>query len=469
MTYSIDPQLFKADVVAIEYEDQVFTFVHRTKEGVYKFNYCYLDDVRADYTLEDWLQCKKFVTFDFNSTILEIYKDLGIIPNVIFDYSIAKNHTQLSAVVRRVKAEANAPIYSLQLLLAAGIADTKELDLFRDSIAFHTYRCYEEMCQEDTGVVGLAGLDLERSNGLDCSLIPILVKSRAMGIPIEEELLDVYYEEELSEVLLDEKKRRKITTAYNNIKKHITDGRFHPRVGLLNSSRSMITYTRPNTTVVPRFIRRAMVAPEGHQYLSISYPNMEFKIAGALSGEELLKMDGDFHTEVARRMFNSPDVTDQMRTIAKAANFYSMYGGLTGHWVSKIDLGVYDAQKLVDNHRELFPKFSNWWDKMISLYKEYGYIKTTYRKLDTVEHLRRVPPFYIQNEGQDLAKQNLLLISTLKIPHEFVFSFHGELVYKVPDNYVEAFKEEAPAICLGEFKGVGIKVRVAQHNNLTLL
>jgi DNA polymerase-1 len=158
-----------------------------------------------------------------------------------------------------------------------------------------------------------------------------------------------------------------------------SDGRVHPNIDIRGAVTGRLAMHNPPLQTIPRSntvkgfdsIKRMFLPSPGHVWLSADYAQLEVRCAWFLSEDETLGqavMAGDFHKEMAARIFKIPveQVTDEQRQMAKTTNFGVMYGqsaiGLSEKLTSE---GVYTtvetAQVLIDGMFAIAPKFKEWY------------------------------------------------------------------------------------------------------------
>jgi len=141
------------------------------------------------------------------------------------------------------------------------------------------------------------------------------------------------------------------------------DGRIHTTLNQAVTATGRISSTEPNLQNIPvrlplgREIRRLFV-PEGDgaRLLGADYSQIELRILAHLSEDpglaEAFREGADIHRSTASKVFGVPEgeVTDEMRTKAKAVNFGIVYG--IGEFSLARDIGVTrkEAKDYIDGY-----------------------------------------------------------------------------------------------------------------------
>lgn len=148
---------------------------------------------------------------------------------------------------------------------------------------------------------------------------------------------------------------------------HPMTGRIHTEFLNMGTVSGRLSSGNPmNLQNIPRNngYRECFVAPKGYKWISADYSQQEFRLAGAISGEQVIidayKAGADMHTATATLIYNKPldEITKQERFIGKTANFTIVYGGT--EWALGKNLGL-DAEtsvKILKAFQEGYPTFS---------------------------------------------------------------------------------------------------------------
>ncbi len=179
-----------------------------------------------------------------------------------------------------------------------------------------------------------------------------------------------------------------------------------PRTGRIHTSfRQAVTSTgrlssdNPNLQNIPvrdergREIRKAFVPEEGNLFLSADYSQIELRLMAHLSRDEGMIGDflsgSDIHAATAAKIFGVEikDVTREMRSRAKTANFGIIYGISSFGLSERLTIGRKEAKELIDGYFQSYPGVKRYMDESIRTARERGYVTTMFGRR---RHLRDI-------------------------------------------------------------------------------
>lgn len=167
-------------------------------------------------------------------------------------------------------------------------------------------------------------------------------------------------------------------------------GRIHTTYNQAVASTGRLSSTNPNLQNIPvrdeegREIRRAFIPGEGKIFLSADYSQIELRLMAHLSGDGGMIADflsgQDIHAATASKIFRVPasDVTREMRSRAKTANFGIIYGISAFGLSERLTIGRKEAKDLIDGYFASYPGVKEYMDKSISRARETGYVTTMF-------------------------------------------------------------------------------------------
>lgn len=206
-------------------------------------------------------------------------------------------------------------------------------------------------------------------------------------------------------------------------------------------------------------IRAAFKAPQGHQFVSVDYSQMELRILAYFSQDKRLIqafVDGeDIHALTAAGIFDVPlaAVTHEQRQIGKRINFSILYG-LTPYGLSKdLKISYADAERYIEKYFAQYPQVLSWMESVVEETKGHGYVTTywgrrryipgIYEKNRSLFDLARRIAINTKAQGTaaELVKKGMLLAdAALKregLHGKMLLQIHDELLFAVPDTEVE--------------------------------
>lgn len=170
------------------------------------------------------------------------------------------------------------------------------------------------------------------------------------------------------------------------------DGRIHTTFEQHIAATGRLSSTDPNLQNIPirtelgRTIRRAFVASEGYTLLSLDYSQIELRfLAHECRDETLLdafETGKDVHAATAALMWNESieEVSPAHRRYAKMLNYAVLYG-VSGYGLANQlqgEFSVKEAQQLIKQYFERFPKVRQYIDRTLKQARERGYTTTLF-------------------------------------------------------------------------------------------
>ena len=168
-------------------------------------------------------------------------------------------------------------------------------------------------------------------------------------------------------------------------------GRLHTSFNQAQVTTGRLSSNNPNLQNIPireergREIRKAFVpSKEGNLFLSVDYSQIELRLMAHLSGDEQMieafVNEEDIHTSTAAKIFKvTPDqVTREMRSQAKTANFGIIYGISAFGLSQRMHIPRTDARQLIDGYFDTYPGVREYMDACIRKAREQGYVETMY-------------------------------------------------------------------------------------------
>jgi DNA polymerase-1 len=296
----------------------------------------------------------------------------------------------------RVYDEIEAPLAPvLARMEATGIAVNardleefaKELSVEIDRVEHEIYRLAGE--EFNIGSTQQLGSILFEKLGL-----PAPKKTKTGYATGSEVLLQFAGDHEIVSLVLRWRELTKLRSTYAaSLPKLIAeDGRIHTTFEQHVAATGRLSSTDPNLQNIPirtelgRTIRRAFVAGEGYTLLSLDYSQIELRfLAHECRDETLLDAFAngkDVHAATAALMWNESieEVSPAHRRYAKMLNYAVLYG-VSGYGLSNQlqgEFSVKEAQQLIKQYFERFPKVREYIERTLKQARERGYTTTLF-------------------------------------------------------------------------------------------
>jgi DNA polymerase I len=248
-------------------------------------------------------------------------------------------------------------------------------------------------------------------------------------------------------------------------------GRIHTTFNQTTTSTGRLSSINPNLQNIPireergKLVRAAFVAcDKDHVFFSADYSQIELRIMAHLSRDKnmidaFIKTKEDIHRATASKIFKieENEVTDDMRSKAKTANFGIIYGISAFGLSQRLNISRSDAKELIDSYFESFPGVKEFMDKSIEIARKQEYVETLLgrrRYLPDINSRNAVVRGYaernainapIQGSAADIIKiamigiHNRFLEENLK--SEMILQVHDELNFNVLKSELEEVKE----------------------------
>lgn len=290
--------------------------------------------------------------------------------------------------------------------------------------------------------------------------LPIIKKTKtgaSTDISVLEELIDKH---PIIEKIIEFRQIVKLKNTYvDALPKLInsTTGKIHTTYQQTIASTGRLTSTEPNLQNIPirseqgKEIRKAFVSSfENGKIMSADYSQIELRVMAYYSKDENLidafQKNIDIHSATASKLFSLPieRVDSNYRRIAKTVNFGIMYGLGPFGLAQRLKIPRPQAQKIISNYFEKYPRIKNYIDSTIKKAEKQGFT-------ETILHRRRYFPdinnnnrnlkaaaeraainFPIQGSAADMIK-----LAMVEISNDFAkYKFKSKLILQVHDEIV---------------------------------
>ena len=258
------------------------------------------------------------------------------------------------------------------------------------------------------------------------------------------------------------------------------DSRLHTTYNQTGTVTGRLSSQDPNLQNIPirtelgQEFRKAFVAEDSWQLLSLDYSQIELRVAAYLSGDQKMiaafQNNEDIHTRTAAEVFEvSPDkVTHQMRREAKALNFGILFGmGVLG-FARSAGVDKMRAREFITKYLNKFSGMADYMEKAKTEAKEKGYVQTYFgRRRDLPEINSSMPHMVAQAErmainapiqGTEADIMKLAMIGVYNFIHESKIENEARILLQVHDELLCEVKKEKIREISGKFKEIMEKV-----------
>lgn len=243
-------------------------------------------------------------------------------------------------------------------------------------------------------------------------------------------------------------------------------GRVHTSFSLVGAATGRLSSTDPNLQNIPirtedgRAIRRAFVAKEGCELLSVDYSQIELRLAADVANIKALIdafHDGaDIHALTASQVFGIPlkDIAPDRRRAAKAINFGIIYG-ISGFGLAKqIGTTPGEANEFIKQYLNRFHELRDWLEATKDFARKHGYVETLFGRRVHINGIhekiatrraaaeRAAINAPLQGTAADIIKRAMIRIgpalTEANLSAKLLLQVHDELVFECPVNELDA-------------------------------
>ncbi len=246
-------------------------------------------------------------------------------------------------------------------------------------------------------------------------------------------------------------------------------GRIHTSFNQAVAATGRLSSNNPNLQNIPvkdergREIRKAFVPADGCIFFSADYSQIELRLMAHLSRDKSMISDflsgNDIHAATASKIFGVDirDVTREMRSRAKTANFGIIYGISSFGLSERLTIGRKEAKDLIDGYFTSYPGVKAYMDESIRKAREKGYVTTMFGRRRYLRDIhsrnqvvrgnaeRNAINAPLQGSAADIIKIAMVRIhERLKRENyisKMILQVHDELIFEVPEGELGKLKE----------------------------
>ncbi|MFA6357604.1 MAG: DNA polymerase I [Candidatus Omnitrophota bacterium] len=294
--------------------------------------------------------------------------------------------------------------------------------------------------------------------------LPVIKKTKT-GLSTDEEVLRRLQDKHaLPALLLEYRQLTKLKNTYVDALPRLVDsktGRVHTSFNQTGTETGRLSSSNPNLQNIPiktdigSKIRQAIIASgENNCLLSCDYSQIELRVLAHLSEcATLIKaFNGgqDIHCLTASLINNipEPEVSNDMREIAKRVNFGIIYGQSAYGLSKDLDISINQAQDFIDAYFLRYPEVKEYIDLQIKKAEEQGFVTTLLGRRRYIPEInnknigirqfaqRQAVNTPIQGTASDLIKLAMINISeqikSRGLSAKMILQIHDELVFDLP-------------------------------------
>jgi DNA polymerase-1 len=228
-----------------------------------------------------------------------------------------------------------------------------------------------------------------------------------------------------------------------------------------------LSSTSPNLQNIPirtergKELRKAFIASSSDRVLlAADYSQIELRLMAHLSKDahmiEAFQNNEDIHTATAAKIYklNLADVTREMRSKAKTANFGIIYGISAFGLAQRLNIPRSEAKELIDGYFENFPAVKEFMDEQVKLAREKEYVETILgrrRYLPDINSRNGVVRGFAERNAINAPIQgsaaDIIKIAMINIFRRIHGKFKSAMILQVHDELVfDAYKTEVDTL-----------------------
>lgn len=397
------------------------------------------------------------ITFQLKDILLSKIKEQGI-EKLLYDIEIPLIKVLMSMERTGVRIDsARMKEYSTEL--------QKELVGIEESIYEHAGEKFNISSPKQLGVILFEKLKVDPK--------PKMTKTKQYSTS-EEELMKLIDKHPIVNEILEWRSVNKLISTYVDVLPTLVN----PATGMLHTSfNQAITATgrlssaNPNLQNIPirdergKVIRSAFVASDDeHIFFSADYSQIELRVMAHLSQDHAMldafnKYSLDIHTATAAKIFkvDESEVTREMRSKAKTANFGIIYGISAFGLGQRLNISPKEGKALIDSYFETFSGVKEYIERSIADAREKEYVETMFgrrRYLPDINSRNAIVRGFaernavnapIQGSAADIVKIAMINIfrrfNENNLKARMILQVHDELNFNVPVSEMEIVKQ----------------------------
>jgi DNA polymerase-1 len=304
--------------------------------------------------------------------------------------------------------------------------------------------------------------------------LPVL-KKNASGPSTDAETLEMLYESVESNAILScimswrelQKLQGGYTEALPKLASPSTK-RIHTTFLPWGTATGRLSSMNPNLQNIPvrseegKKIRAAFIPSQKNwKIISVDYSQIELRMLAHLSGDPELKnafLKGeDIHSITAAKIFETSEVSQEMRIAAKMVNFGIIYGMSAFRLAKDLRIARSKATEFINGYFSLYGKVKEYFEEVVKFAKENGFVETIAKRrrylpeLNASDHQERAAAERIamntpiQGSAADLIMEAMLClhnkIKNENLPLRMLLQVHDELIFECPAEKALEFSQ----------------------------
>lgn len=273
---------------------------------------------------------------------------------------------------------------------------------------------------------------------------------------------------EIARKILEFRKFSKLKSTYtDSLPKEINSktGKIHSNFSTISTITGRFSSANPNLQNIPikniegQKIRESFIASEGNFLISADYSQIELRVIAHVAKITNLikafKEEKDIHRITASQVLgiSENEVTDEMRSKAKAINFGIIYGISAFGLAKQLKISRQEAADYIKSYLEAYPGIESYMKEYVEIARKFGYVKTISGRKCFIHEINNKNPIIkseaerlainapIQGSAADIIKKAMINLDKALIKEnlqsKIILQIHDELIIEAPENEVE--------------------------------
>ena len=277
------------------------------------------------------------------------------------------------------------------------------------------------------------------------------------------ELLKLRKESKIIEKIEDYRELFKLKTTYLDTLPELTDenSRIHTSFNQAVTATGRLSSSDPNLQNIPiktelgQLMRTAFVAEDGYKLVSADYSQIDLRAVAHVSGDkkmiETFLKGEDVHRATAAEInkVSLSQVTEKMRSSAKALNFGVIYGMSVFGFSEAAGIERDDAKKFIDAYMEKFSGIAKYMRDTKGFAKKNLYVETEMGRRRYIPEINS-PNFQMQNAAERMAinmpiqgmSADIVKLAMLAVSTNYESNTNIRILLQVHDEIILEVKEE---------------------------
>ncbi len=297
------------------------------------------------------------------------------------------------------------------------------------------------------------------------------------------ELTKLRGQHKIIEKVEDYRELFKLKTTYLDTLPTLVDehSRIHTTFNQAVTATGRLSSSDPNLQNIPiktelgQLLRTAFEAEPGYKLVSADYSQIDLRVVAHVSGDkkmiEAFQKGEDIHRTTAAEInkVSMSQVTEKMRSRAKALNFGIIYGMSVFGFSERTGVDRDEARKFINDYMEKFSGVAAYMRDTKEFVKKNKYVETELGRRRYIPEIDS-PNFQVQNAAERMAINmpiqgmsadimKLAMIAAEKLIQEYdhesvrtVLQVHDELIFEVKEDLAEEFAKKIKTVMENVYK-----------------